>query len=330
MAEIVLGIGASHTPLLTFGADKWPDYSKRDYKSKTLNLSDGRWVSYEELAAERGERYAAVATAEEFARKQRLCQEALDHIAEDIADAAPDVVIVVTDDHYELFSPSNNPAISIYYGKDILTWTAPPREGSDAWFSDMVETYAMDRTHSFPGMPDFAYELIERLVGKNFDIGVSNTVEDPAKAGFGHGIGFIVHRLFKGRSIPVIPVLLNTYYPPNAPRPARCVALGQALRQAIEESPSPLKVAVVASGGLSHFTVDEGLDRGIVDALIAGDTEALANVPTEALNSGSSEIRNWLVLGGAIAGRPNRWVEYQPLYRTPAGTGIGVGFGVWG
>jgi OH-DDVA oxygenase len=329
MAEIVLGIGTSHTPLLTFGAEKWADYSRRDYKSKTLNLSDGRWVSYEELVAERGERYAKVATAEEFAKKQRACQEALDRIAEDIADAEPDVVLVVTDDHYELFRPSNNPAISIFYGKDILTWTAPPREGSDQWFGDMVETYAMDKTHSFPGMPDFAYELIERLVDQEFDIGVSNAVEDPKKNGFGHGIGFIAQRLFKGRTIPIIPVLLNTYYPPNAPKSARCVALGQALRRAIEASPAPLRVAVVASGGLSHFTVDEALDRGIVEALVKGDTAALAKVPSEALNSGSSEIRNWLVLGGAIAGRQNRWIEYQPLYRTPAGTGIGVGFGVW-
>jgi hypothetical protein len=85
----------------------------------------------------------------------------------------------------------------------------------------------------------------------------------------------------------------------------------------------------VASGGLSHFTVDEALDRGVVEALLKGDTAALSRVPVEALNSGSSEIRNWLVLGGAIAGRRNRWIEYQPLYRTPAGTGIGVGFGTW-
>jgi hypothetical protein len=330
MAEIALGIGTSHTPLLTFGAEKWADYSRRDYKSRTLNLSDGRWVSYEELVAEVGERYAGIATAEHFATKQRACQEALDHIAADIADTAPDAVIVITDDHHELFAPSNNPAISIYYGKDILTHTAAPREGNPDWFPEMAETYAMDRTHSFPGMPDFAYELIERLVDKHFDIGVADSVADPAKAGFGHGVGFVVHRLFQGRTIPVIPVLLNTYYPPNAPKPARCVELGQRLREAIEESPAPLRVAVVASGGLSHFVVDEGLDRGIIDALVAGDTAALSRVPTAALNSGSSEIRNWLVLGGAIAGRPNRWVEYQPLYRTPAGTGIGVGFGVWG
>jgi hypothetical protein len=329
MAELVLGIGTSHTPLLTFGAEKWPDYSRRDYRSKTLNLSDGRWVSYEELVAEVGERYAEAATTEEFAKKHRASQAALDRLGDDIAAAKPDVVIIVTDDHYELFSPANNPAISIYYGKDILTHTAPPREGSEEWFAQMAESYAMDRTHSFPGMPDFAYELIERLVEKDFDVGVANVVEDPVKAGFGHGIGFIAHRLFQGRTIPIIPVLLNTYYPPNAPRAARCVELGRRLREAIEESPAPLRVVLVASGGLSHFTVDEALDRGIIDALIAGDTEALSRVPAVALNSGSSEIRNWLVLGGAIAGRKNRWIEYQPLYRTPAGTGIGVAFGTW-
>jgi hypothetical protein len=239
------------------------------------------------------------------------------------------VVIVVTDDHNELFRPSNTPAISIYYGPDIVTLERPEAEDSPEWVGDMLETYAMDAVHTFPGKPDFAYELVERLIDKNFDVGVSNAVDNPKEAGFGHGVGFIIHRLFKGRSIPVVPVLLNTYYPPNAPKASRCVELGRRLREAIDESPAPLKVALVASGGLSHFTVDEALDRGIVEALLSGDTKSLEQVPSGALNSGSSEIRNWLVLGGALDGMKNRWIEYQPLYRTPAGTGIGVGFGVW-
>jgi hypothetical protein len=329
MAKIVMGIGTSHTPLLTFPADSWAAYSTRDYKSTALNLSDGRSVSYDTLVKERGEHYADVATNEQFRAKQKICQDSLDRIAADIAEARPDVVIVVTDDHYELFKPSNNPAISVFYGKDIVTVERPEPEDSPEWFPTMAKAYAMDANHTFPGSPDFAYDLIERLVDKHIDVGVSNKVENPKDGGFGHGVGFVIRRLFGGKTIPVIPVLLNTYYPPNAPKPARCVELGRALRAAIDESPSPLRVALVASGGLSHFTVDEALDRGIVDALISGDTDALGRVPTEALNSGSSEIRNWLVLGGAIDGLQNRWLEYQPLYRTPAGTGIGVGFGVW-
>ena len=193
----------------------------------------------------------------------------------------------------------------------------------------MIKTYAMDQVHTFPAMADFAYELIERMIAKEIDLGAASKVEDPKKAGFGHGVGFIINRLFGGKKIPVIPVLLNTYYPPNAPIPSRCYAIGKALGAAIRESDKKLRVAVLASGGLSHFTVDADLDNKVLDAMCSGKPEVLRNIPVHALNSGSSEIRNWITVAGAIEGMKNRWVEYQPLYRTPAGTGIGVAFGVW-
>ena len=36
------------------------------------------------------------------------------------------------------------------------------------------------------------------------------------------------------RTIPVTPVFLNTFFPPNQPKPARCLALGAALRRLID------------------------------------------------------------------------------------------------
>ena len=75
--------------------------------------------------------------------------------------------------------------------------------------------------------------------------------------------------------------------------------------------------------------VDEALDRRVADAMVRGDRDVLRSLPACALNAGSSEIRNWIAMAGAIEGMKNRWLEYQPLYRTPAGTGIGVAFGVW-
>jgi hypothetical protein len=101
------------------------------------------------------------------------------------------------------------------------------------------------------------------------------------------------------------------------------------LRRCIESSKQDLRVAVMASGGLSHFVVDEDLDRCVIDGFEAGRSALLRTLPAAALNSGSSEIRNWIVVAGAIEGMERRWLEYQPLYRTPAGTGIGVAFGVW-
>jgi hypothetical protein len=76
--------------------------------------------------------------------------------------------------------------------------------------------------------------------------------------------------------------------------------------------------------------VDEALDHQVLDAIGTGDHATLRSIPRGALNSGSSEILNWIVTAGAVQGLPLRWKEYYPLYRTPAGTGVGAGFAVWG
>ena len=53
-------------------------------------------------------------------------------------------------------------------------------------------------------------------------------------------------------------------------------------------------------------------------------------IPAVRLNSGNSEIRNWIVAAGAAGNLQTAWQEYEPLYRTPAGTGCGMAFAAWG
>ena len=98
VAEIAIALGTSHTPLLAFRAEHWERYSRRDLTSTKLNLSDGSWVSYDKLLADTGGKYASVATQEQFVRKDALCQAALDRLADDLEAAAPDVVVIVTDE----------------------------------------------------------------------------------------------------------------------------------------------------------------------------------------------------------------------------------------
>jgi hypothetical protein len=126
-----------------------------------------------------------------------------------------------------------------------------------------------------------------------------------------------------------VPVLLNTYFPPNVLRPARCFDIGRALRDAVDSIGDRKRVAVVASGGLSHFATDAEFDRRVLKALADGDGETLRSLPVNAFRSGSSEILNWIMFGGALHPLRNQWLEYLPVYRTPAGTGIGLAFGAW-
>jgi hypothetical protein len=330
MARIVIGIGTSHSPLLPLTAEQWLERAADDRRNPRLNLSDGRFLTYAQLESEVQGRYAAEATLENFNQQWQRCQQALDRVRASLQAARPDVVIVVGDDQEEVFRRTNIPAMAIYYGAEIVM---RPLESMDVppWLlaTGVGRGYAMDLPHRHPGAPAFGRFLIEQLIDAGFDLGAVSAFSSPTEEGLGHAYGFVIQGLFGGRPIPLVPVLLNTYYPPNTPTPARCYQLGQALRQAIEHSTEDLRVAVIASGGLSHFVCDEQLDRRILAAIHAGDADVLRQIPRAALNAGSSEIANWVTVAGAMEGRPCKWSEYVPVRRTPAGTGIGLAFLQW-
>jgi hypothetical protein len=329
MSKIVLGIGTSHSPLLTFDIKTWAEKATDDMHRR-LNLSDGRMVTYGELLDERGSPYVAASDIENLAVQRQACIDALNTLADAVEAASPDLVVIVGDDQGELFSLTNMPAISIYYGDTLATY---PFWGEDDehmpnWKRTAATGYGMDYVHHYRGAPDAALAAIEGLIARGIDVSAAAEVADPKKAGFGHAFGFIVERLFRGRDIPILPVLLNTYFKPNVPTSARCYDVGRALREVIEGW-GDLRVAVIASGGLSHFVTDENLDRGVLTAITDKDAAHLRSVPPQALRSGSSEILNWILAAGALEDLTADWTRYLPIYRTPAGSGIGMGFLIW-
>ena len=173
-----------------------------------------------------------------------------------------------------------------------------------------------------------AEHLIRALIEADFDIAASKCLREGE--GEGHAMAYVHrHVLDPARPLPVVPVFLNTYYEPNRPSPRRCYRLGQAIRSAVESFPGAGRVGVLASGGLSHFLVDEDLDRAILKALADKDAAFLQNLPWNKLHSGSSEILNWVALAGAVEALDMTWFEYVPGYRTPAGTGTGLSFATW-
>jgi hypothetical protein len=190
--------------------------------------------------------------------------------------------------------------------------------------------------------------LIESLIDADFDVAHMRYLRDeyggtigpagyitqtrttpPRPQAMPHGYAFVVKRIMNATVCPIVPVFQNTCYPPNQPTPRRCYTLGKALRRAIESWDQERRVAVVASGGLSHFVVDEELDRMLLKGIAEKDGELLGALPRQRLNSASSEIRNWITASGACEHLAFRLLDYLPGYRTPAGTGGGWAFGVW-
>jgi len=88
-------------------------------------------------------------------------------------------------------------------------------------------------------------------------------------------------------------------------------------------------VAVVASGRLSLFVVDEELDRRLLDGLKNRDIESLTTIPRKFMRSGTSEGPNWTAAGGMLEGLSMKIVDYVPGYGSVAGTGVGMAFAVW-
>lgn len=329
MARIVVCMGSSHGPMLGSPAEDLLKHADRDIHNKAHLDLTGREVSYQDLLEQADPAIADELSSDVIARKHAACQAGIGRLSALLTDARPDVVIIVGDDQREQFREDNQPAVLIYSGEQIANDVSHlPATAPDYWKTARSQYHQPDESRDYPVAAAFARHLTESLIAREFDISHSESL--PRPTGEGHAFGFVRNRLMEDPETPIVPIMLNTYYPPNQPTPGRCFALGHALAEAIREWPEDIRVAVVASGGLSHFTVDPELDQSVMEAFLAKDGDALSAIPRERLNSGNSEIRNWITVAGAAAGLDPVWHDYIPCFRTPAGTGCGMGFAVLG
>jgi 3-O-methylgallate 3,4-dioxygenase len=303
-----------------------PGHARRDEQyAHHLDL-EGRRVSYQELL--RRAPPGIDVSEKRIAERVAACERHLDRLARSIAEARLDALIVVGDDQREQYFEDNMPAFLVYCGATIANSTLQlPAEAPEYWKRARSVYHEPDAPREYPVARELALHLVHELMEREIDVSYSEKLSKPR--GEGHAFGFVHRRLTGGNIVPIVPLVVNTYYPPNQPRPRRCFRLGKAVAEAVSEFSGDMRIGLLASGGLSHFTIDEELDRRVLEACRTGDEEKLAAIPLAKLNSGSSEIRNWIVVAGAAAGLRAEWQEYVPLYRTPAGTGCGMAFAAW-
>jgi Catalytic LigB subunit of aromatic ring-opening dioxygenase len=327
MAKIVLGIGSSHTPMLNAPLGDWPRFIERDRARAHLDKA-GNPMTYDQLAALAGDSIARELQPEVLAERHAAAAAQVARLAEALRRAELDTLIIVGDDQKELYQTDNLPSMLVYHGKSIRNVPlAANHPGPDWSRAAAARYYERETPREYPVDSELALHVIGHLVEREFDVSVADTIADGY--GEGHAFGFVHNRLLEGATVPVLPIFLNTYYPPNQPTPRRCHRLGQEIRRAVESLPRDARVGVIASGGLSHFTVDEELDGRVIRALRERDAEALHALPRRQLNSGNSEIRNWICMAGAVEHLALSSLEYIPAYRTPAGTGTGLCFAIW-
>jgi 3-O-methylgallate 3,4-dioxygenase len=356
MAKIVLGIGTSHTPMLSLPPEMWPEYARNDERNSELAYPPHGHVmpftqAAETLQAEGASKYVG---PEPFADQAKRFTRALDTLAATLQDAEPDVTVIISDDQDEWFHEHNMPRFAVYWGDSVPLIPRPIPDGATDMSRRIAQGYG-DVPMDVPVASRFGRHLVEYLCDHEFDPAHLTHVQQPYGGrvarryptpdgelnsvretkmhdqGLPHGFAFVVKRLFKNQPRPIVPVFQNTCYPPNAPSAKRSYQLGQAIAGAIRSWDSDARVAVVASGGLSHFVVDEEQDRKLLGALASKDSETLKGLPRERLYSATSESLNWVAVGGAMEQEPLKFelVDYVPVYRTPANTGGGWAFGRW-
>jgi 3-O-methylgallate 3,4-dioxygenase len=322
MARLVAGFGTSHSPMLACAAKDWtPSFLPRDKARQHFDF-DGHPCRYDDILAiappDAMERIAPAA----MVRRRAEIDTAQDRLRESLKAAELDALVVIGDDQEELFDHTNMPAIGVYHGPTIRNAQGTP--ASDAMSRARMRFLEPAGAVEYPCHADLARHLIGGLQAANFDIAVSGGI--PTGKAEGHAYSYVHKFCMDATPVPIVPVFLNAYYPPNQPSPARCFALGTALADAIATFPGDARVGIMASGGLSHFVVDEAFDRAIIAALEQKDSHFFRNAPLHKLQAGSSEIRNWICLAGTVNTLKMDWISYVPGYRTPALTGTGLCF----
>ena len=327
MAQIVAAFGSSHSTMLVSSVEHWQEMFDRVDRRAPINDFDGAPRTFDELLQNLPPDAAAKIAKDAQTERHRATMNAMDRLERDIAASKIDVLVIIGDDQREVFKDALRPAIAIYYGDTIRNAAAPQEPATDWYLQDQRKRMEEKEDRQYPCHAGLATAIIQGLTARSFDITAMKSLEGGQFEG--HAYSFI-HRRFMGKGpIPIVPVILNTYYPPNQPSPQRCFDLGVAIRELIEAYPENIRVGILASGGLSHFLVNEALDREVVTALQNKDYPALKGLPINKLVSGSSEIRNWIATAGAVQHLNLDWIAYVPGYRSHALTGVGLCFAHW-
>ena len=327
MAQLVAAFASSHSVMLTCELEDW-QRKFREFDPKGSYYDDaGKVCSYQDLLDRVPPNAADLVTDDAMAARFETVHGAMARLRREIADARLDALIVCGDDQAELFRDILMPSIGIYYGKTIRNGVRkelPP----DQWYkrAQMKRLEEKVERH-YPVDAALATHLISGFVEHNFDVAALKGLADGQHEG--HAFSFIHKMYLQERVVPIVPIFLNTFFPPNQPTPARCLALGAALRALIDSYPHDLRIGIMASGGLSHFRAEESLDHQVIDAIRHRDLSFLAALDPKRLQAGSSEIRNWIVLTAATRGFDLDWISYTPAYRTEALTGTGLAFASW-
>jgi len=228
--------------------------------------------------------------------------------------ARPDVIVGVANDHLLNFPMESVP--------DWCVGTAARWRGPAEWFRDWIN------------VPDYEVggerELARHIVRESGRRGVNLAFSD--RLLFDDNWSVPLKFLTPRYDVPLVPIHMNCVMPP-LPAPERCFAFGRTLAEVVRAWPTSARVAIMATGGLSHdpggpkyFAVDEKFDRWFLALLEAGDAQKVLREATiekmiAAGDGGTVELLAWIVALGAAGGRAAKTDFYVPSVPLRCGMG---------
>ncbi len=304
---IGLGLASSHAPNMFLPPAKWPVR----YRQLTENIPQPP--------------EALLETPEVLEGYGRRITDAFTELQRQVSGYGAEVLIMVSDDQGEVFDRQTcMPSLAMHLGTEA--------EGSMGF--DFLGKDAPVQRVRLKGHPELAEFVAQGLMDRGFDLTCVRELKAMGKPdrGLPHGFTRTAPKLMPDLDIPVLLVFLNCYFPP-LPSARRCFDLGCAIREVLEGRPE--KVAIYGSGGLSHDPmgpragwIDRPLDHYLLDSLAAGEPErvlGLFSFDSDTLRGGTGEIRNWLVVAGAMGDRKATIVDYIPAHHAVTG----LGFAYW-
>jgi 2,3-dihydroxyphenylpropionate 1,2-dioxygenase len=205
---------------------------------------------------------------------------------------APDLWIIISNDHVEQFFHQAAPPFTIHVGGQArgafagrdFRWRVPSEVG---------------------------FELVRQLYRQGFDPAFTSA----AKIDYAIGIPLTHLEI----AAPVLPIYVNAYLPPQ-PTMERCYSFGQAIARIV--TAMGLRTAIVASGGMSHFPGTErysdpdlAWDKAVLETLATGNLKSLIGWDEATLDrTGNVELRCWAVAAGALGERKPDIVRMQPSW----------------
>jgi hypothetical protein len=309
MGRIVAAAGSSHASTF-LDPGEWETFRNRvrtAYERRYSEVPPERTEVAEETVDSNRARYARIRAG-------------LDLVKARIEELKPDTLVLIGDDQNENYRDDNLPQFAVYTGDEVVS--------NDRQSNTQVR-YRCDAA--------LARHLMTACVEDGFDLASSRRFPDEALISHAHTQ--VLADLDPEGRLHVLPVFVNAINVP-APSPARCYAFGQALRRALESVPEDRRVMLYASGGWSHFTagfpwpsydgpatlgaIAEDFDHQLFRWMESGQTDQLNTLTTADLrDNGGVEMRQWIVLLGAVGNEKPDHLVYEPFYRAVLAMAVG-------